>query len=238
MGSFGFGSLPESWPLDGEPYKVRLQRKGFKSEVIDLLLTMNRNSEMILMTPSSGTIQLSGTVYSAYSYLPVEDVVVDFGNGWCTTSGVDGAYGPITIPEGEYAVKMSKEGFDNTYKYTSELNADIELNLAIESGEISVYGVVYDGNGMVITDAVIEVVSPVAGLKLTSSSSNTKATGAGYFDVTVAKGDRKIIVSAPGYESVELSMDVNDNTKQNVVLIPEPGLFIIYCLTFLIYLRK
>jgi len=179
-------------------------------------------------------------VYSAQSGLPVEEVAVDFGGGWCVTSGADGAYGPIAVPEGEYAAKLSREGFDDTYAYPPELNASTELNMAIEGGEVSVYGVVYDGNGMVITDATISVVEFDTGLRLVSSTGATgeKATGAGYFDVSVAKGARTLVISAPGYESTEVSLDVNDHTKRNVTLIPEPCLMALVCLAAGAWVRR
>ena len=44
--------------------------------------------------------------------------------------------------------------------------------------------------------------------------------------LTAAKGTRTILVSAPGYESVELELDVDGHTKQNITLIPEPSLML------------
>jgi len=88
---------------------------------------------------------------------------------------------------------------------------------------------VYDGNGLVIDDATITVVDPGTGLSYGNglmADGSVDVTGAGYYDLTVAKGTRTILVSAPGYDSVEIELDVNGHTKQNITLIPEPSILV------------
>jgi hypothetical protein len=224
MGSFGFGSVPETWPLDGEPYKVRLQKAGIKSQVLNLPLTLDRNSEMILAYASAGDISISGTVLSAEAGLPVSGVTLEFGNGWSALSASNGSYGPLSVPEGRYAVICSAPGFKKTIHYTGELAADTELDLTINGGEVSVYGEVHDDAGYVITDAFVTAVATYAVQVDVEGGQIVKASGAGYFDLPLPLGRRMVVVSAPGYEPVMLELELDGHSKQDILLIPEPGL--------------
>jgi len=223
MGAYGFGTVPESWPADGAAYKVRIQKTGFRSELQDLLLTMNRNSETLVMTPAPANIAVGGAIRSEKSGGAVAGVVLDFGNGWAATSGVAGVFGPVTVPPGDYAVKLSKQGFSDTFQYLTGLAADtLNLDFVIQGGEVSMYGEILDGNGFVVTNAFVNLAG-VAGRKRQEAE---HASVAGYYDLTVAKGTRQYIVSAPGFEPQEITVsNVNEHTKLNVILVPEPTLF-------------
>jgi len=241
-GSFGYGMVPESWPLDGEKLKVRFQKQGFKSMIRETLLNMNKNSEFIALEPSLGNAQIQGTVFSKISSLPVAEVVLDFGNGWTATSDSNGNYGPVEIPEGNYIVELTKSGFDSTLQEISNLSVGTNnLDLVIDGGEVSVYGQIVNNEGNPITNATIELVDEGHNLNSMSifSENGTPATEAGYYDVTIAKGSRTYIVSSPDFESVEVTLNIDGHIKHDIILpIPEPGFFIIAYLSFLIYYLK
>jgi hypothetical protein len=204
---------------------------------------MDRNSEQVELLPSSTDIEVSGLVLTENSVIPVENVMLDFGNNWSTTSRVDGTYGPISIPVGVYAVKLSKQGFNDTFHYTPELtNSTSILDFTINGGEVSVYGEIYDGNGNIITNAEITSGGEMLtanGISRQLVSHTQKGTLAGYYDITMAKGsDRIYTVSAPGYETVELTVDINGHTKQNIILIPEPSVMLVVFTVILMLKRK
>ena len=248
VGAFGYGMVPESWPLDSEKIKVRFQKQGFKSMVREILLNMNKNSEFIALEPSTGNVQIQGTILSEISGLPVADVELDFGNSWTATSDSNGNYGPVEIPEGDYIVELTKTGFDSTLHEISSLSAGTQnIDLVINGGEVSVYGQIVDNEGNPVTNATIELVEETAGSEqravssdLWSVGSGTTATGAGYYDVTIAKGERTYIVSSPDFESVEVTLDIDGHTKQDIILpIPEPFLIVnCYLLIVIYHLRK
>ena len=229
MGAFGYGMVPESWPLDGEKFKVRFQKQGFKSMVREILMNMNKNSEFIALEPSAGNAQIHGTILSEISGLPVADVKLDFGNEWTATSDSNGNYGPVEVPEGDYIVELTKAGFDATFQEISSLSAGTQnFDLVINGGEVSVYGQIVDNEGNPVTNATIELVglTEEADFRIQSSvGSKTAATKAGYYDVTIAKGERTYIVLSPDFEPVEVTLNVDVHTKQDIILpVPEPGI--------------
>ena len=248
VGAFGYGMVPESWPLDGEKFKVRFQKQGFKSMVREILLNMNKNSEFIALEPSAGNAQIQGTILSEVSGMPVGGVELDFGNGWTATSDSNGNYGPVEIPDGNYIVELTKTGFDATFQEILNLPAGAKnLNLVINGGEVSVYGQIVDSEGNPVTNATVELVEETAlGGQRTEDrgqrtlGSGESASGAGYYDVTIAKGERTYIVSSPDFESVEVTLDIDGHTKQDIILpIPEPGiLWIVGLLELWIMCRK
>jgi len=248
-GAFGYGMVPENWPLDGEKFKVRFQKQGFKSMAREILMNMNKNSEFILLTPSFENAQVQGTVLSKISGLPVEGAEIDFGNGWTTTSDSNGNYGPIEVPEGDYIAELNKAGFDTTFQEILNLPAKTNnIDFIINGGEVSVYGQIIDGEGNPVTNALVELVDNQDNTKHFAASSDKwklngkeiPATGAGYYDVTIAKGKRTYIVSSPDFLPVEITLEVDGHTKQDIILpIPEPCLILNCSLLLMVYyLRK
>jgi hypothetical protein len=205
-------------------------------------MTLDRNSELIQLAPAPSTVSAGGVVISEVSGMPVGDVVIDFGNGWAATSSADGMFGPVAIPPGDYGIKLSRDEFIDTYRYPPTLTADTtNMILTIAGGEVSVYGEIMDGNGYVVTDATVSVVESTAlsadGTHM-AGASGEPASGAGYYDVTVAKGTRTYMVSAPGYEPQEIRVNVSDHTKRNVILIPEPAAGVAAVFALMIALRR
>jgi hypothetical protein len=222
-GSFGYGMLPETWPLDGELYNVRVQKAGCRSKVLDLRLNMDKNSELIALERSEGTVAVHGKVLSAYSELPVEDVLVDFGNGWSALSDSNGVFGPVEIPNGDYVAGLYKDGFVTTYSDPVSLYpGSTNLVFTINGGEVSVYGQIYDSEGNVVTNATLRIMDPFS--QSAPDPFEYMASGAGYYDITVAKGIRKYVVTSPDRGDIEVVVDVAGHTKKDIILpIPEPA---------------
>ena len=223
-GWFGFGALPESWPLDGEPYEVRVQKDGFKSRVLDLLLTMNRNSEMILLEPLTGTVAVSGTVMAQGALQRVQDVTVNFGNTYQAATDTNGVFGPVSMPEGTYSVTLEKHGYDKTVVSPLVLGAGTtNLEITIHGGHASVYGSVVNGAGKVVTNATLQLETPGNSGQQGGQKSMclaqmmesgiedegvVQATLAGYYDLDVVQGQHaRYRVSARGYEKHECDED-------------------------------
>ncbi|MCX7005337.1 MAG: SUMF1/EgtB/PvdO family nonheme iron enzyme [bacterium] len=237
MGNFAFDTVPETWPVDGVPYIVRIQKTGFRSELKDdIRLNRNRNSETLVMTPSPDRVAVGGTIRSEKSGVAVESVILDFGNGWTATSDIAGVFGPVSVPPGDYVLKLRKQGFTDTIQFLTGLaNDTTNLDFVIQGGEVSMYGEILDGNGFVVTNATLNL----EGVPKARSQEIERATGAGYYDLTVAKGTRRYHVSAPGFESHAVTVsNVNDNTKLNVILIPEPvGILLVASLALILRRR-
>ncbi|NLF38703.1 PKD domain-containing protein [bacterium] len=230
IGAFGYGMVPESWPLDGDEYLVRVQKAGWRSVVRAMRLNMNMNSEVIAVQPSAGNAEVHGTVRGQLSGLPVADVTVDFGNGWSAVTAGDGTFGPLAVPDGEYLVVLARDGFTRTMVGDINLlSGTTNLDLVIHGGEVSVYGQIYDINGIPVTNASVMVDSVQASVRGAWAAGRmpvpgTAASGAGYYDVMVAKGTRSYVVSSPDFEPVTVTVDVNDHTKRDIILpIPEPA---------------
>ena len=181
MGSFGYGMVPETWPLDGKEYWLRIQKAGSRSAVRKIRLNMNRNGEVISLGTIQGVAQVSGTVRALMSGLLVSGVMVDFGSGWTATSGTNGAFGPVNVPNGDYMVRMTKGGFSNTLAYVTNLVAGAtNVALQIEGGEKSVYGQIYNMQGRPVTNATVEVVEE-GGKKGAGKGEVMTASGTGYY---------------------------------------------------------
>jgi len=186
-------------------------------------LNMNRNGEVISLGTIRGVAQVSGTVRALMSGLLVSGVMVDFGSGWTATSGTNGAFGPVNVPNGDYMVRMTKGGFSNTLAYVTNLVAGAtNVALQIEGGEKSVYGQIYNMQGRPVTNATVEVVEE-GGKKGAGKGEVMTASGAGYYDLGMAQGERTYRVSSPDYDSVEVELDVESHTKKDIVLVPEPA---------------
>ena len=243
-GSFGFGLIPETWPVDGEKYKVRIQKNAFEAKIEEVAMTLDRNSELILLEKTADEVELSGIVVSKENGQPVSTVAIDFGNGQTTISETNGNFGPLTIPIGTYIARMNKYGFETTEQTLSDLTEGAtNITLEINGGQVSTCGEIYDSKGYPITNASILIIEESSGLKFgslkTKENGSMSASRLWYYDLPVAKGKRKYSVSAPGYLDFEVELDIDGHTKQDIVLVPEPIQFLIFNFLFLIsFLRR
>ena len=229
-GNFGF-VLPETWPLDGNPYIVTFQKTGFKTLQREIRMIRDINNQLIVLESATGYIAVSGLIISEETGDTIGNATVDFGAGNVAVSESNGWFGPINIAEGMYNVLVSCDGFEPTRNAVNlSPCSTTNINLTITGGSVIVYGDIYDADGFPVTNAEIVVHGTenpgyaCSSIRKSGQGRTVNSTLSGYYDLPVSRGERMYIVSAPDMYPTIVEMNFDNHTRQDIVLIPEPGI--------------
>ena len=226
IGSIAIGQVPETWAPSvtvAYPYKLRIQREGYRSRVEDFYVrgsqnNVTRNFEL-LAEPL--TASLSGYVYTQSNY-PVAGATVDLGL-WQTTTAADGTFSFTNVAKGDYCVRITAIGFDpyvspDTW---SSVNPTHEP-FFIEGGDVLVQGTIMDDTGHPVTNATVSVVTPLGATRALCHA-RLASTRVGSYAVVIGKGARQLRLSAPGYDPFNIDVQI-DRPQQLTLTVPEPAL--------------
>jgi len=224
-GLFGFPALPETWPPTAAPHMVRIQKSGYASLLRTIVLTNDVNSEFIVLTPAAGTVQVTGTVFAQGALQRVAEVTVEFASNSTAVTDTNGNFGPVSMPAGEYLVMLKKHGWTRMALAPIILvPGATNLTMEMHGNRVIIEGMIFGANGLPITNAVISRVDGA-----TRKSANAyraadpmAASDAGYYRFDAAQGACTWSVTAPGCEPVHVTIDAHANTKQDIIMVPEP----------------
>ena len=243
LGKYHFTQVPETWADSIQtlyPHLIRVQANGYKSAVGQWNIRGSQFATNYLtgynfeLTPDTQKVNISGNVYSASNF-PISNANVDFGL-WKTTTSSDGSFTISNIQRGDYFINISALGYDDYVTPDIKKTSGSSWEFFLEGGDVLIQGMVTDENGHIIENATVSVHTP----GFSETHAQVQTDNAGFYQLIVGKGYRKIHVSAPGYDDgVDVYHNVTRPNNINIPLIPEPmGIWIIGLMLFWTIGRK
>ena len=233
-GELAFGGIPELWPrtVAWVNYQVMVQKANWESQVLALQANPDDTLRDYPTLHASDACTVQGTVVGTND-MPVAGIKLEFGPAYpAAYSDSDGGFTLSNVMRGQYYVRLSASDFETTYAKvlipSGDTNFTLPQALKIRGGKFSVYGEILDAqSGLPIANATISVMRVVAqaayGKRGAEPWEAIAASQAGYYDVTVDKGVRTLLVTAPGHNDKSVTVSANSNVQQPVSLTPEPG---------------
>ena len=209
-GTFLFEDLPEG------QYTVRIEATGYTAQTVTATVTdgSTGTADAALILSCEGECDgfgdLSGTVTDAGTSAPIAGAIAtltDYGN-LQQTSGSDGMFLFVDLPEGQYTVRIEATGYTSqtvtaTVPDGATGTADVSLSLS-EGGFGSLSGTVTDAN----------TESPIASaiVTLTNYGNQLRVTGSNgvFLFEDLPAGQYTVQIAATGYVSQTLTATVPD----------------------------
>ncbi len=195
-------------------YTTKVTAKGYD----DLTGNINVKDNTTYNAQLNRTIvTVTGVVTDKNTGLPIPNATVIItdkdGKSFTATTDPTGAYTINNVPTGDYATKVTANGY-NDLSGTISVNDNTTYNAQLNSSIATVTGVITDKNtGLPISNATV-IITDKDGKSFTAT---TDPTGA-YTINNVPKGEYSTKVTANGYNEVTGSISVNDNTTYNAEL--------------------
>lgn len=203
-GFFNFRNIPVGiWPMT-------ISKSGFQTLTIQVAVTSGSNTEIppaeTVVTPSTGTGNVSGVVSDSTTTAPIEGATVVIG-AFSTTSSATGTYTLAGITPGLQTITAAKTGYES---YTSTVTVvadttvtkDIALtSSAPEPGKGHVKGKVIDENG-----------NALSGVTVTTGSTTA---------ITDSNGEYTLMNLTPGANTLSFAKTGYDNATVGVTVVAD-----------------
>ena len=225
-------------------HRVVLNKSGYQPKVFEIRFPDTTQPRIIELTPTATQVtrRVSGHVYAAGTTIPLVGVTIQLEGvlGFSSelliaTSDGSGAYEIPGVPVGQYRILASVDydtAPDMTFQpYVNTIlvlqGADTLHNIDMTGGVFGYFGDVLAPDGTRIHAATVAYDGPGeatggggggAGSRYRAVDVDGTTDETGYFTLELPQGSRTVKVSAPGYQTKWVDVNMNGHVRQDVVM--------------------